>query len=240
MRRHTAALSATFVALLCAACTSDDISRRLPPKLVLSETTHDLGRVDAGCQITSAFTFRNAGGLDLTIENVRAACSCTAAAPEPHVISPGNTGVIDVTFDTTRAHGHEAHTITVYSNDPVQPVSTLTLVADVDAALAAEPAELYVGHVRRGEFASNTVRLVGPEARALGTVGTTGAVLGASLGGNSVPGKPPVLRVSINLQAPLGRFRETVLVHTQDGRQSPLTVPVVGVVDPDAAAPEAR
>lgn len=226
---------AAVAVLLCVSCAPDDVPRQ-PPKLVFSETTHDIGRVDAGRQVTAAYAFRNTGGLDLSIDNVRAACSCTAAVPAARVIPPGGTGAIDVTFDTAREHGHAAHTITVYSNDPAQPVTTLTLVADVDAALAAEPPELYIGHVRRGEAAPNSVRLLGPEARALGAIETTGTVLGASLSGNGSAGKPPVLRVAINAHAPLGRFRESVLVHTQNSRQPPLAIPVVGVVDPDAAA----
>jgi len=227
------------VALLCAACVSDGTSSpRQPPKLVFSETTHDLGRVEAGRQMTAAYAFRNAGGLDLSIENVRAACSCTAALPAVRVIPPGATGAIDVTFDTTREHGHQTHTITVYSNDPAQPVSTLTLVADIDAALAAEPAELYIGHIRRGRPAPNSVRLVGPNARAVSSVETTGTVLDTSL--SSSPGKPPSLRVAVKPQAPLGRFKESVLVRVPDSRQPPLAILVVGVVDADVAAATER
>jgi len=232
--RCFAVLSAAAAALLGVGRMLDEGTRRQPPKLVFRETTHDLGHVDAGRQLTAAFPFRNTGGLDLSIDNVRAACNCTAAVPDTRVIPPGSTGAIDVTFDTTGEHGHAARTITVYSNDPLQPVTTLTLNADVDAALAAEPAELYVGHLRRGAAAWDTVRLVGPEVRALGAIETPGSVLEASLDG--APGKPPAVRVAIKPRAPLGRFKESVLVHTQNSRQPPLAIPVVGFVDPEAPA----
>ena len=179
----------------------------------------------------------NVGGLDLSIDNVRAACSCTAAVPLTRVIPPGGAGVIDVTFDTTREHGHETRTITVYSNDPMQPVITLTLVADIETAVVAEPSELYVGHVHRGAPASNTVRLVSAEGTAVGPAETTGAVLDASVNGMAPQRTPATLRVAIKPHAPLGRFKESVLLHTQNTRQPLLTIPVVGIVDPDVRRP---
>jgi len=208
---------------------------RQPPKLLFTQTTHVLGHLDAGRQVTQAYPFRNTGGLDLSIDNVRAACSCTAAVASGRVIPPGGDGVIGVTFDTTHEHGHQTRTITVYSNDPVQPVATLTLVADIDAAVVAEPSELYIGHVQRGMGAPNTVRLVGTDSTAPGSVETTGKVLDAIVG-RDAKGTAVTLHVAIKPGAPLGRFKESVLVRTHNGQQPKLTIPVVGIVDADGAA----
>jgi hypothetical protein len=235
---------AVAISLLSVSCTRDGSSAepRQPPRLAFTETTHALGHVKAGRQVTYAYTFRNAGGLDLSIDNVRAACSCTAAVPPKRAIPPGGDGTIDVTFDTTREHGHVARTITVYSNDPAQPVTTLTLVADIDAVLAADPPQLYIGHVHRGEPASNSVRLVSTEPSAVATIETTGKVVDATISGTVSAGTPRQLRVAVKPNAPLGRFKESILVHTQDAQQPLLTIPVVGIVDADdtAAATERR
>jgi hypothetical protein len=233
--------AAVAVALVSASCIADRAAApaRQPPKLEFTETTHGLGRVDAGELARHSYAFRNTGGLDLSIDNVRAACSCTAAAVPARVIPPGGDGVIDVTFDATHERGPVTRTITVYSNDPARPVTTLTLVADVDAVVAADPPALYVGHVRRGESAPNPVRLLG----AVGTVGPvegTGPVLDATVNGVVSERSPATLRVSVKPQAPLGRFKESVLVHTRDARQPQLAIPVVGVVDAEAAATAPR
>lgn len=227
---------AVALSLLSVSCTPDGSSAapRQPPRLAFAETTHALGHVAAGRQVTYVYTFRNAGGLDLSIDNVRAACSCTAAAPPNRVIPPGGEGTIDVTFDTTREHGHAARTITVYSNDPAQPVTTLTLLADIDAVVAADPPQLYIGHVHRGEPASNSVRLMSTEPTAVGPIETTGKVLDASISGTVSAGTPRQLRVAVKPNAPLGRFKESVLVHIHDAQQPLLTIPVVGIVDADS------
>jgi hypothetical protein len=234
---------AVALSLLSVSCLRDGGPPPPPAKLVFTEPTYALGRVDAGRRVTHAYAFRNSGGLDLRIDNVRAACSCTAAVRRTRVIPPGGDGAIDVTFDTSREHGHVTHTITVYSNDPAQPVTTLTLVADVDAAATADPPALYVGHVRRGAPASNTVRLLSAEGSGFGPVETPGAVLDASISGAASERTPATLRLTVKPQAPLGRFDESVLVHTGNPRQPLLTIPVVGVVDAEvtaAAATEKR
>ena len=230
---------AAGVALLCVSCVPDGTSAspRRPPKLTFAETTHAVGRVEAGRSVIYAYPFRNPGGLDLSIDNVRAGCSCAVALPQPRVIPPGAEGRIEVTYDTTHEHGPQRRTITVYSNDPVQPVTTLTLVADIDAVVAAEPPQLYIGHVHRGEPAATAARLVIPEGTAVGPAETTGTVLDAGISGFAAQRTPAMLRVAIKPHAPLGRFKESVLIHTQNPRQPLLTIPVVGIVEPAVTAP---
>jgi hypothetical protein len=98
-----------------------------PPKISLAETSYDFGRVAQGAPVSHTYAFHNAGGLDLTIDNVHASCGCTVATPSSRVLHPGDDGGIAVTFDTSRDVGRKTHTLTVYSNDPAQPVTTLSL-----------------------------------------------------------------------------------------------------------------
>lgn len=240
MRARAIWPAAGLLLLLAASCVSQPPAPQRPPKLEFAALTHAAGRVDAGRPLTHAFAFRNAGGLDLRIDTVRAACDCTAAAPSRRVVPPGETATIDVGFDTTHAAGPQRHSITVYSNDPLQPVSTLTLEAEVVAAVSADPAKLYVGHVRRGEQVASTVRLVLWEPAALGPVDVTGAVFDAALGGATAEPPQRMLQVTIKPDAPPGRFRELVRVRTDNPRRPVVTIPVVGFVDAAAGASEPR
>jgi hypothetical protein len=43
-----------------------------PPRMVLSNTTHDAGQVERGEMVTHRFTFRNTGGSDLVILSTKA------------------------------------------------------------------------------------------------------------------------------------------------------------------------
>lgn len=180
--------------------------------------------------VRHAFAFRNAGGLDLQIDNLRPSCDCTATAAPVRLLPPGADSAIEVSFDTSDEFGKQTRTITVYSNDPAQPVITLTLRADVDADVAADPPQLYVGHVRRGETAPNDARLVVGAAAAvtLGPLEASGPVVGSFLRTGDA-GKRVVVRIKPD--APLGRFRETVTIHTTSRQRPVLTIPVSGAVD---------
>ncbi len=210
------------------ACSSEKPAA--PPKIVFHDTTHDFGRAAQGTTITHSYAFRNAGGLDLTIDNVRASCACTAAAASGRVVPPGGQGAIEASLDTAHDFGRKTRTITVYSNDPAQPVTTLTLVGDVDAEIAADPPELYVGHVTRGQMPRNDVRLLTANTVAARTAEAGGRVVDASL--ENAAGAQRI-RVAIKPDAPLGRFKESVVVHTDSPRRTELAIPVIGVVDAD-------
>jgi len=199
-----------------------------PPKIVFQETTHDFGRTAQGTKVTHSYAFRNAGGLDLTIDNVRASCGCTVAAASGRVIPPGGEGSIETMLDTARDSGRKTRTITVYSNDPAQPVTNLSLAGEVDAAVAADPPALYVGHVQRGQTPRNQVRLLVADAALVTRAESDGKVLDASL---RTTGAGTSLSVTIKPDAPAGRFKDMVTVRTKSPRQPVVTIPVVGVVD---------
>ncbi len=177
-----------------------------------------------------AFAFRNAGGLDLQIDNLRPSCDCTATAAPVRLLPPGTDSAIEVSFDTSDEFGRQTRTITVYSNDPAQPVITLTLRAEVAAEVAADPPQLYVGHVRRGQTAPHDARLIvgDPGAVTLGPLEASGPVVNSFLRAGDA-GKRVV--VTIKPDAPLGRFRETVTIHTTSRQRPVLTIPVSGTVE---------
>lgn len=212
------------------ACTSPDRTST-PPQIVFQEITYDFGRTAQGTKITHAYSFHNAGSLDLSIDNVRTSCDCSVAAIPSKVIPPGGEGTIDATFNTANDSGRRTRTITVYSNDPAHPVTTLSLVGTIDAEVAADPPALYVGHLRRGQAAPNEVRLLGAETATLGAVDSRGRIVDASL--HTVAGGTR-LRVAIKPDAPAGRFKDTVTIHTKSAQQPVVTIPIVGVVDTDA------
>jgi hypothetical protein len=209
-----------------------------PPKISLAETSYDFGRVAQGAPVSHTYAFHNAGGLDLTIDNVHASCGCTVATPSSRVLHPGDDGGIAVTFDTSRDVGRKTHTLTVYSNDPAQPVTTLSLSGDVEAEVAADPPALYVGHLRRNQVAQKEVRLLARNGVSVGSV-EPGKLINATL--QSTPAGTR-LRIAIKPDAPPGRFKDTVTVRTSSPRQPTLAIPVVGFVDaasgPAAERPE--
>lgn len=207
------------------------------PRIVFDETGYDGGAVDAGSRVAHTYRFRNAGGLNLVIDNVRPSCDCTAVITGSPVVPPGAEGAVAVEFDTTDVVGPQQKTASVYSNDPAQPVTTLTLAAGVRSDVAADPPRLYVGHVSRGQTASTSVRIVG--GATIVSVHAAGKSIEAMLGGASDAGVRQV-HVTVKHDAPIGRFDETVTLRTGSIMRPVLQIPVVGVVDGDIVVTPAQ
>ncbi len=135
--------------------------------------------------------------------------------------------------DTERAHGPIRPSITVYSNDPAQRVTTLTLAADVTPDVVADPPSLYVGHLRRGERSENESHLYTGAAIMLRVDADNARVLQASLQPAPSGDGSQDLAVAIRPDAPVGRFSENVRIRSTSPRHPAVTVAVVGFVDGD-------
>ena len=75
----------------------------------------DYGEVDYGSDGVRKFTFTNTGTDVLIVARVYSTCGCTIPKKPEEPIQPGDTGVIEVKYDTNRP-GPIRRTITVYSN----------------------------------------------------------------------------------------------------------------------------
>ena len=63
---------------------------------------HDFGNINEGQIVKTFFTFTNTSQNDLYIVDARGSCGCTVPKyPKNIAIKPGETGEIEVNFDTT-------------------------------------------------------------------------------------------------------------------------------------------
>ena len=86
------------------------------PVLEFKETLHDFGTVIEGEKVTYSFKFTNTGSKDLLLSGVSASCGCTATNYTKDPVSPGEEGVVTVTFDSRRRKGFQNKTVTVSAN----------------------------------------------------------------------------------------------------------------------------
>jgi hypothetical protein len=206
-----------------------------PPRIVYDTTTHDFGHAGQGTAVRHVFALQNAGGRDLRIDRVRAGCGCTAEAATL-VVAPAGAGAIEVTCATKDDFGSTTRTVAVYSNDPAQPVSTLTLRGEIDADVAADPPQLYIGRIRRGQTAPNAVRVaIATATTVVALIEPSGAVVEPVIEPAAPGGLERRVRVGIKSDAPLGRFTETVAVRTSSAQRPLLAVPVTGIVEEEAS-----
>lgn len=98
------------------------------PRLVLDQTTHDFGKMEAGQQSTARFVVRNAGKSPLVLGALTSACYCVGYKAAPTAaIAPGQRQVIELIYNQ-RQLGAATDVVTIDSND-LNGTTKLTLKA---------------------------------------------------------------------------------------------------------------
>lgn len=105
------------------------------PRINFIQESYDFGKVKQGKIVEYTFSFENKGTEDLVIKEVTTSCGCTAALVSNSIVKPGEAGQIKVSYDSQGRAGKVSRTITVESNDPVEPVKELSITALVDASM---------------------------------------------------------------------------------------------------------
>lgn len=85
------------------------------PQIEFKTETIDYGEIKKGSDGVRIFEFTNTGDAPLVIENVTSSCGCTVPKKPEGPILPGETGEIEVKYDTKRV-GPIRKTVTVYWN----------------------------------------------------------------------------------------------------------------------------
>ncbi len=120
----------------------------------------DFGMVKRGQKLPAKFSFKNIGKGTLSIQGVQASCNCaTVDAAKGKSFAPGESGVIEVLFDTTDYSGKVTKAITVITNERSMPDRTLTVTALVNSDIDASPPMVDFGEVVLNQTPQQTVRL---------------------------------------------------------------------------------
>jgi len=116
--------------------TADGMSQKEKDKLPVikfERTSYDFGEVVQGEKLKYAFKFKNTGKSNLIIFSSEATCGCTTSTPPKAPIRPGETGEIEVVFDSKSQNGKVVKRILVGAN--TYPAETiLTLKANVTSS----------------------------------------------------------------------------------------------------------
>jgi hypothetical protein len=102
------------------------------PVVGFDSNSFDFGNMKQGDKVEHTFTIKNEGKSDLIIRNIRSSCGCTAVTPAKKVISAGETAPLKVVFDSRGKRGRQSKSITVITNDPKKPTSTIRVSSNVE------------------------------------------------------------------------------------------------------------
>lgn len=84
-------------------------------KIEFKTNTIDYGTIEKGSNGIRVFEFTNTGNEPLIVSKVNSSCGCTIPKKPEAPVLPGDTGVIEVKYDTNRVNPIRK-TITVISN----------------------------------------------------------------------------------------------------------------------------
>lgn len=102
------------------------------PVITFEKEKHDFGSITEGEKVEYAFKFKNTGNKDLILESVKAGCGCTIPSYTKEPIKAGETGEINVLFDSQGKPGLNEKSVTVTSN-AVPNTVILSFTAQVEA-----------------------------------------------------------------------------------------------------------
>ena len=135
---------ALLILLLSVSCTAQ--KRPVPSLEVEGGPTWNFGKVTHKDRLDHNFVLRNNGGDTVRIANVKAACGCTAVMVSGSTIAPGGTATVSVQFTPPRTtNGHVSKSVSVYVEGEQRPAHILRIEADVESALASDPALVDLG-----------------------------------------------------------------------------------------------
>ena len=132
------------------------------PRLTIVEPVKEYGEVAKGDKLDWSFLIKNTGTSDLQIIAAKPGCGCTVADFDK-VIKPGETGKVTAHVDTTAFAGPIAKTVTLETNDPSSPSSTLTIHAVVKPYVEAYPAGFVRFNQLQGDVTTQSVTLYSEE-----------------------------------------------------------------------------
>ncbi|MDY0166046.1 MAG: DUF1573 domain-containing protein [Thermoguttaceae bacterium] len=122
----------------------------LPPRVVVDETEHDFGFLDASDSGRHAFLIRNEGEGPLRLARGGTSCKCTMSHLPEGEIPPGGTAEVALsTKYTATKDGVFRHTANILTNDPERETVTLTVRGVYRAFLAAIPERIEFPRAKR-------------------------------------------------------------------------------------------
>ncbi len=99
---------------------------------------YNFGTVTQGTLVKTRFTIHNEGPKALRIQDIKPSCSCSVTSWEQREIPPGDSMVVQVSFNTAGKIGRQRKTFSILSNAANSP-AFFYLVGEVQASSLYDP-----------------------------------------------------------------------------------------------------
>ncbi len=241
---------AQWIVLIGALLAVNVASASAAGKAVVREPIVDFGIVAQGDKIEHTFELFNEGDTVLTVREVKPACGCTVARYDKS-IAPGSSGEITAVLSTGIFTGPIAKSVTVFTDDSLNPKISLVIKAVIQPRIEVEPgyARFIVVEGSGNESSIHTLRTAaGPdlEIRSIRSpypfVKASYRRVEADVGDGSDRGnlRKDGSRWEVRLtldgdRAPVGPLADYVEIETNHPKQRVVKIPVSGFVRPEVS-----
>ncbi len=86
------------------------------PEMAFEEEVFDFGQIIQGEKVTHAFVFKNTGKKNLIISSASGSCGCTVPEWPSEPVKAGQSGRINVVFNSEGKSGIQEKTVTIVTN----------------------------------------------------------------------------------------------------------------------------
>jgi hypothetical protein len=109
----------------------EQMSDSLKPVIRINESNFQFGRIVQGRTVSHDYKIYNDGKKPLQIRKTRTDCICVKATLLKKEISPGDSAIVHMEFDTTGKKGNDERSFSVFTNDPFLSELVLRLSGEI-------------------------------------------------------------------------------------------------------------
>ena len=127
------------------------------PVIRVDDPSHDFGEIEQDARVSHTFVIHNDGAGELVIQNIRSTCGCTVATPTLRQIPPGAISELRVTFNPANRSGNQRKRVTLTTNDPRNPDTSLEIRTHILVDVEFTPRRIIFREMARGETRQETI-----------------------------------------------------------------------------------
>ena len=105
-----------FIVLLSCASGEHKSDVKADAVIEFDTVSHDFGTLKSGEIASFSFKYKNVGNGHLIIKSIKSSCGCTTTKYTRKPLQKGESGFVEVQFDSKNRHGRQFKSITVQTN----------------------------------------------------------------------------------------------------------------------------
>lgn len=120
-RRFFVHIPFILLLVLCLLNSPVPAENKVCPEISSDSSRYDFGEIEESAILKHTFKIKNTGKAVLLISGVFSSCGCTVPKLAANKLQPGESTDLSVVIDTAMKQGKVTKTVSVLSNDPINP-----------------------------------------------------------------------------------------------------------------------